>query len=558
MSEQLTDLSVPVGSDGDDPDVDVLIVGGGIVGLYQLYKVLDAGFTATLLEAGDGVGGTWYWNRYPDARFDSESYTYAYLFSKELFDDWEWQEHFAAQPEIERYLNHVVDRFDLRRHIRTGTKVTSAVFDEPSATWTVSGSAGASDGSVTTTEFRARVLIAATGVLSLPFYPDVPGRERFGGESYHTGLWPSTPVDFVGKRVAVVGTGSSGVQLIAAIADEVASLTVYQRTANWCTPLNNRPISPEEQAQLRADFESIRHTLNTSASGFLHVPSDKSALDDSREERWAFYEEMWNSPGFSKMTSNYRDLLTDQEVNAEWCEFLAGKIRGIVADPETADKLIPDHLYGQRRPPFGTNYYETYNKPNVSLVDLKATPILRVTEHGIETADGQREFDIIVWATGFDFGTGALNRMGIRGRDGLALEEYWADGPSTYLGLACRGFPNFFFPGGPHGSTGNNPRYGGDQVDFVTDALVYMRERGDDVIEVTQAAEDRWSDMVNTYAATAPFSEASYFFGSNIPGKPVRYLLNPGGRPKLHSTIARAVADGFQSFEFDRVRETTR
>ena len=259
----------------------MLIVGGGIVGIYQLYKVLDAGFTATLLEAGDGVGGTWYWNRYPDARFDSESYTYAYLFSKELFDDWEWQEHFAAQPEIERYLNHVVDRFDLRRHIRTGTRVTSAVFDEPSATWSVGARRATA-----VARLGPGHSIAATGVLSLPFYPDVPGRETFVGESYHTGLWPSTPVDFVGKRVAVIGTGSSGVQVIAAIADEVASLTVYQRTANWCTPLNNRPITAEEQAQLRADFESIRQTLNTSASGFLHVPCDRSAFDDTKEERW--------------------------------------------------------------------------------------------------------------------------------------------------------------------------------------------------------------------------------------------------------------------------------
>jgi len=530
-------------SERTDPDFDLVIVGGGIVGIYQLYRALEAGFTATLIEAGDGVGGTWFWNRYPDARFDSESYTYAYLFSEELFEEWEWQEHFAGQPEIERYLNHVVDRFDLRGHIRLGTRVTSAEFDEATATWTVT----AGDATI-----RSSVLIAATGVLSLPFYPDVPGRESFGGESYHTGLWPRTPVDFVGKRVAVIGTGSSGVQLIAAIAEEVASLTVYQRTANWCTPLNNRPITPEEQAQLRADFESIRHTLNTSATGFLHVPCDRSSADDSKAQRWTFYEEMWNSPGFTKMTSNYPDLLTDKDVNAEWCEFLAGKIRGIVKDPATAAKLIPDHLYGQRRPPFGTNYYETYNNPKVSLVDLKATPITQVTERGIETADGEQEFDIIVWATGFDFGTGALNRMGIRGRDGLALEEYWADGPSTYLGVACRGFPNFFFPGGPHGSTGNNPRYAGDQVDFVMDVLIHMREAGDDLVEVEAEAEEYWSGMVNTYASTASFSEASYFFGANIPGKPIRYLLNPGGRPKLHSAIARAIDGGFDSFAFER------
>ncbi|MCU1387199.1 MAG: otemo [Ilumatobacteraceae bacterium] len=527
-----------------DVDVDVLVVGGGIVGIYQLHRVLEAGFTAALIEAGNGVGGTWYWNRYPQARFDSESYTYAYLFSEELFDEWEWQEHFAAQPEIERYLNHVVDRFDLRRHIRLGARVTAARFGDETGTWTVRTDDG--------TETRARFLVAATGLLSVPFYPAVPGRDDFGGESYHTGLWPTEPVDFAGKRVAVIGTGSSGVQLIPAIADVAASLTVYQRTANWCTPLNNRPITPDEQSALRADFESIRHTLYTSASGFLHVPHDRGAFEDTPEERLAFFEGMWNSPGFSKMTSNYTDILTDPAANDEWCRFMIGKISAIVDDPETRAKLIPDHRYGQRRPPFVTGYYETFNKPTVSLVDLKTTPILQVTHDGIETADGLREFDIIVWATGFDFGTGALNRMGITGRGGIALVDEWADGPSTYLGVVCRGFPNLFFPGGPHGATGNNPRYAGDQVDFVTGVLVHAREVGADVIEVSEAAEERWSDMVNTYASTSPFSESSYFFGSNVPGKPVRYLLNPGGRPKLLSTIARAVRDGYGDFELSR------
>jgi cation diffusion facilitator CzcD-associated flavoprotein CzcO len=526
------------------PDVDVVIVGAGIVGIYQLYRAREAGFSALLLEAGGGVGGTWYWNRYPEARFDSESYTYAYLFSKELFDEWEWQEHFAAQPEIERYLNHVVDRFELRQDIRLGAKVTSAVYDEASGTWTVR----ATDG----TELRTRFLVAATGVLSLPYFPDVPGRLDFGGESYHTALWPSTPVDFTGKRVAVVGTGSSGVQLIPAIAGEVASLTVYQRSANWCTPLNNRPITPEEQAWLRADFEVIRHTLNTSASGFLHVPHDRKTFDDTKEERLAFYEHMWASPGFTKLTSNYLDLLMDQAANDEWCEFMAGKIRSIVADPDTAAKLIPDHRYSQKRPPFVNGYYEVFNQPNVSLVDLKQTPMLRVTESGIETAEGLQELDIIVWATGFDFGTGALNRMGIRGRDGLALEDYWADGPSTFLGIVCCGFPNFFFPGGPHGSTGNNPRYAGDQVDLVMDALVYLREHDLDIIEVRPASEERWTRMVNTYGEMSPFSEASYYFGTNIPGKPRRFLLNPGGRPKLHEVVAQVVRDDFQAFALDR------
>src|SRR5690348_3056026 len=284
-----------------DPDVDVCIVGAGITGIYQLYRAREAGFSALILEAGSGVGGTWFWNRYPGARFDSESYTYGYLFSRDLFDEWEWREHFAPQTETEQYLNHVVDRFDLRRHMRFDARVTSAVYDEPSARWTVTVDDG--------TAFSAQFLVAATGVLSVPFFPAVPGREDFRGESYHTGLWPATAVDFTGKRVAVIGTGSSGVQLIPAIAPDVASLTVYQRTANWCTPLNNAPITPDEQSQLRANFDAMCEVLNTSAAGFLHPPHDRGAFDDSADERAAFFEKMWQSPGFSKLTSNYLDLL---------------------------------------------------------------------------------------------------------------------------------------------------------------------------------------------------------------------------------------------------------
>jgi cation diffusion facilitator CzcD-associated flavoprotein CzcO len=527
-------------------DVDVLVVGAGITGIYQLYRAREEGFSAVLLEAGRGVGGTWYWNRYPGAQFDSESYTYGYLFSKDLFDEWGWHEHYAQQPEIERYLNHVVDRFDLRRDIRCDATVCSAVFSKSSGRWTVEVSDG--------TELRTHFLIAATGVLSVPYFPDVPGRSDFRGEQYHTGLWPTTPVDFAAKRAAVVGTGSSGVQLIPKIAGDVASLTVFQRTANWCTPLNNGPITPEEQAELRADFKSLRETLNTSASGFLHPAHNRATFDDSREERRAFFEKMWNSPGFSKLISHYTDLTLNRDANAEWCEFIAAKIRGIVEDPETAEKLIPkDHRFAEKRPPFVTGYYESYNRPNVSLVDLKHTPISRVTETGVETTEAVEEFDIIVWATGFDFGTGALTRMGIRGRDGLALEDHWSDGPRTFLGVQTTRFPNFFFPGGPHAAAGNNPRYNGDQVDFITEMLVYCRDRGYDIIEVDPAAEDKWTDMIDAAAVLPPsFGEISYYFGTNIPGKPRRYLLNSLGRPKFFKEIAKVRESGYQAFRPSR------
>jgi cation diffusion facilitator CzcD-associated flavoprotein CzcO len=527
------------------PDVDVLVVGAGVTGIYQLYRALRDGFTARLFEAGDGVGGTWYWNRYPGARFDSESYTYAYLFSRELFEEWEWQERFAEQPETERYFNYVVDRFDLRRHIRFGTRVTSARYDEPSGTWQIASADGA--------HIRARYLIAATGVLSVPFFPEVPGREDFSGTSIHTGRWPATPVELADKRVAVVGTGSSGVQVIPAIAAEAASLTVYQRSANWCTPLNNSPITAEEHAQLRADFEAMCAVLNTSMSGFLHPVHDRKTFDDPSDVRTAFFESMWQSPGFSKLTSNYLDLTIDHDANALWCEFIAEKIRRIVVDPATADRLIPkDHRYAEKRPPFVTGYYETFNRPNVSLVDLKETPMVRVTETGIETTAGTQDFDLIVWATGFDFGTGALRRMGIQGRDGLALEDYWADGPMTFLGVQTAGFPNLFFPGGPHAAAGNNPRYNGDQADFIADTLAYVRQHGYDTIEVTREAEARWTKMVDDGASMSPFGESSYYFGTNIPGKPRKYLLNSGGRPKLFKEMQRVLDTDYEAFTLSR------
>jgi len=366
---------------------------------------------------------------------------------------------------------------------------------------------------------------------------------------HHTGRWPAEPVDFGGQRVAVVGTSSSGVQVVPAIVDEVASLTVYQRSANWCTPLNNRPITAEEQAELRAGFEQLREVLDTSIHGFHHPVNERCAAEDTREARLAFFETMWASPGFMKFTSNYVDLLTDPNANAEWCEFIASKIRGLVHDPATAERLVPkDHRYGEKRPPYVTGYFEAFNQPHVSLVDLRDTPMVRVTETGIETTEGVRDVDVIVWATGFDFGTGAMLRMGIRGRDGRALEDHWADGPTTFLGVQTAGFPNLFFPGGPHAAAGNNPRYNGDQVDFVTDVLVQARTRGVDVVEVSAETEERWSAMVDRAAAATPFGTIGQYVGSNIPGKPRRYLLNAGGRPKLFKEIARVRATDYEAF----------
>lgn len=525
-------------------DVDVLIVGAGVTGIYQLHLAREAGFDALLVDAGDGPGGTWFWNRYPGSRFDSESYTYGYFFSRELFDEWEWREHYAEQPETERYFNHVVDRFGLRAHMRFGTTVEAAVWDEPAGRWNVTASTG---------DIVARHLVAATGVLSVPFIPAFDGLDDFAGVAHHTGRWPTEPVDLVGKRVAVVGTGSSGVQVVPEVAPVVAALTVYQRSANWCTPLNNRPITADEQAALRADFVSIRDTLATSIHGFLHEANERSTFDDDEAARRAFYEAMWNSPGFTKLTSNYADLTLDPEANRSWCDFVAEKVREIVDDPVTAERLIPkDHRFSEKRPPFVTGWYEAFNRDNVELVDTTATPIERVTATGIETSERHRDHDVIVWATGWDFGTGALERMGIVGRDGLRLTDHWADGPTTFLGIMTDRFPNLYFPGGPHAAAGNNPRYNGDQVDFVHEALLRLRDLGADVLDVDEDAVRRWTDMVDRGAEHSPFGEGSYYFGTNIPGKPRKYLLNSGGRPKLFKEIERVRSTDWAAFRSER------
>ena len=518
---------------GSDVDYDVLVIGAGVVGIYQLYLARQAGFSVTTLEAGDGVGGVWYWNRYPAARFDSESYTYAYIFSKELFGEWQWKEEFATQPEIEDYLNHVVDRFDLRKDIQVGQKVVKARFDAERAIWTLTTARGDT--------FTARVVISATGGLSVPHYPEIDGLDDFEGLAYHTGDWPHEQIDFAGKRVAIIGNGPSGAQILPAIVDQVEYVDLYQRTPTWCTPLNNAPISDERHAWLNENFDDIHTTLMTTPHGFLHKLSGKFSTDDTAEERAAFYETMWAAPGFGKLTMNYFDMTTNKEVNDEFCEFLGNKIRSIVKDPVTADRLIPkDHAFGAKRPPFVSGYYEAFNNPHASLIALKETPILRVDATGIETTEKHREYDIIVYATGFDFGTGALTRMGIQGINGLDLSTDWEDGPADYLGFSAHDLPNFFFPGGPHGAGGGNyPRYSADQVDFITKTLIHMRDNGFNVFEPTQENQDAWMNMVEELASRTGFSaEHSHYYGANVAGKARKYLLNPGGRAKLHEMIA--------------------
>ena len=518
----------------NEVDVEVLVIGAGVVGIYALQQAVEQGFQVQLLEAGDGVGGVWYWNRYPSARFDSESYAYGYIHDKELFDGWRWKEEFATQPEIESYLNHAVDHFGLREHISLGQKVNSATWQDAENLWVVQTERGDT--------LRARWVVSATGGLSVPNYPPLDGLESFTGLALHTGAWPHDPVDFAQKRVAIIGNGPSGAQLLPAIVDIVEQVDLYQRTPTWTTPLNNAPITDERQAWLSENFERIAATLRSpqNPSGFLHEPAGKFSTDDSAEERQAFYEEIWKSPGFGKLTTNYYDMTTNREVNLEFCEFLGNKIRGIVHDQETAERLIPkDHLFGAKRPPFVTDYFESFNKPTASLVALRETPIVRVDATGIETTQGHRDYDIIVFATGFDFGSGALTRMGVQGLDGLDLSTDWEDGPSDFAGFSAYQLPNFFFPGGPHGAGGGNyPRYSQDQIDWIISTLVHARESGFDRFMPTEAQQDAWMTMIETLAPKSIFSaEHSHYYGANVEGKPKKLLLNPGGRAKLHEIL---------------------
>lgn len=532
-------------------DVEVLVIGAGIVGIYALYRALDAGFTAQALEAGDAIGGVWHWNRYPSARLDSESYSYAYLFSKELFEQWRWKDEFATQPEVESYLNYVVDRFGLREKIHTGRRVVSTVWSEDENLWTVTSNTGE--------VVRARWIIAATGSVSVPYVPPIAGAEDFAGAAHHTGAWPESPIDFTGKRVAIIGNGPSGAQLLPAIVDVVESVDLYQRSPTWVTPLNNTPIDDDRHEWLSTNYHDIVDTLISGPSGYLHEPAGRFSTADSAEERQAYYEKLWSSPGFSKLTSNYWDMTTNREANLEFCAFLASKIRGIVNDPEVADKLIPaDQLFGTKRPPFVTNYYESFNKPNASLISLKETPIIRIDATGIETTEGHRDYDVIAYATGFDVGPGALTRMGVRGREGFDLTTAWAERAFDFAGFTANHLPNYFFPGELRGSgVGNAPRLAQDQIDWAVDTMAHAREHGYQTFEPTEAQQNAWMTAIETLSPDSIFADVhAHFFGANVEGKPRRFLLNPAGRGQVREALAEVAASENYGGALSSVRET--
>jgi len=537
----ITGSSEPVGQ------YDAIVIGAGITGLYQLIRLRELGLSVRVFEAGSGVGGTWYWNRYPGARFDSESYSYGYSFSKELLQEWEWKEHFSGQPENERYLNFVADKFDLRRDIEFNTRIASATYDESDNCWEIRTTEGK--------RARARFLITAVGVLSAPQMPKVEGLESYTGEWYHTGLWPKEPVSFAGKRVAVIGTGASAVQLITEIAKQVGHLTVFQRTANYCAPLHNGPIDRETQIEIKERYPEIFKRCRETFAGMLHDFDPRSALEVTPEERQATYEGLWTQPGFGKWLGTFRDVISNKEANDTMSEFVRNKIRERVKDPAVAEKLTPrDHPFGTKRVPLESGYYEQFNRDNVLLVDLRETPIERILPNGIQTSDAAYEFDMIIFATGFDAVTGAFARMDIRGVGGRTLKDKWADGPRTYLGIQGAGFPNLFTLVGPHnGATFCNiPRCSEQNVEWVTECIQHMRAHNFKRIEPTPEAEDRWTEHVGeTVANTLLPAVDSWFMGANTPGKKRTFLMYAGGTPAYRKKCDEVAANGYEGFKLE-------
>ena len=490
-----TNIAVAEHAAAAEKTFDAVIIGAGIAGLYQLHRLRELGLSVRVFETGSGVGGTWYWNRYPGARFDSESYTYGYSFSQELLKDWNWTEHFSPQPETLRYLNHVADRFDLRRHIQCNSQVVSAQWDEAERRWQVT----LADGESVSTRF----LVTAVGPLSAYQMPRIPGVDGFKGQSFHTYKWPHEPVDFAGKRVAVIGTGATGVQVIQTIAPLCAQLTVFQRTPNWCTPLHNRVITDEEQAKIKAGYPAMFELLRQTPGCYIHNADPRGTFEVTQDEREAFWEKLYAEPGFAIWMANFRDMLTDPKANALFSDFVARKIRQRVKDPAVAERLIPKcHGFGTRRVPQETGFYEVFNLPHVTLVDTRETPIERVTETGIKTSDADHEFDMIIYATGFDAVTGAFDRIEFRGSDGETLKQHWADGPKTYLGLMSAGFPNMLTIVGPHNASTrcNIPRCIEQNVEWVTGLLRDVHDRGITRFEATAEAETEWSKHVEELA----------------------------------------------------------
>jgi cation diffusion facilitator CzcD-associated flavoprotein CzcO len=532
----------------DGVDHEAIVIGAGVCGIYSLYRLRDMEMDVVVLEAGSDVGGTWYWNRYPGCRFDSESVSYAYSFSEELLQEWDWKERFSPQPETLRYLEHVVERFDLRRHMVFDTAVTDAVYDAEHNRWTVT----TDDGTVRTCRF----LLPAVGLLSVPTRPTYPGMEAFAGESFHTFDWPREGIDLSGRRVGVIGTGATAIQLIAAIAPVVGELRVFQRRANWAAPLHNSLIDDVEQSEIKASYDEIFARCAATPGGFLHGPVAESFHDATPEQRRAFWEELYGQPGFAIWLANYREVLMEPEANAEFSAFIADKIRERVHDPEVAELLIPtDHGFGVQRVPMETNYFEAYNLDHVHLVDVARQPITEIVPEGIRVGEVVHELDVIIYATGFDAITGAFDKIRIVGADGRTLRDTWSDDPRTYLGFQVAGFPNLLLPEGPQGATPttNFPRIIEVGVDWVTALLEHMRDVGASRVECRAEAEEAWQGEVrHSYDALLLRQAKSWFTGynSNIEGRDrMRHMMYNGGAPRFRKRLDAVVAAGYEGFD---------
>ena len=525
---------------------DAVVIGAGVSGLYALHHLREMGLSVRVYDGAEGVGGTWRHNRYPGARVDGPgSPFYCYTFSDELMQEWDWAETQPTQADVLRYVDHFADRFDLRRDIRLETWVQSAHYDEAAQRWTVETSTG--------TRASARFLICAVGALSAAHRPDIPGIDDFGGECYHTGDWPRQPVSFAGKRVGVIGTGSSGVQSIPVIAREAAHLTVFQRTPQYSIPSRNRFVTPAEQLHARENWDDIRALMRRNYGGAPFLINQRTASEDTPEERQALLEKLWEEGTLNFLTGNYADLLTSEETNHMVAEFVRGKIREIVRDPDTIEKLMPDYYLGTKRPILDLGYFETFNRDNVALVDLRRDPIKKITPSGVQTAMGEHPLDMLVLATGFDAITGAFLRLNPRGRDGVSLREKWRDRFHNYLGVTIAGFPNLFMIHGP-GTPGvlyNMPLGAEREVEWIGGCVRHLSKQGLGTVEATPEAEAAWAREVDGFANRTLFPQTdSWYTGANIPGKPRQFSVHVGG-PLYFERLTEVASAGYEGFVFE-------
>jgi cyclohexanone monooxygenase len=530
---------------GEARNLDTIVVGGGLAGLYALHRLRRMGLRAQVLEAGSSIGGTWFWNRYPGARCDVESLEYSYSFSDELQQEWVWPERFAAQPDILRYINHVADRLALRPFILTDARVVSAVFDRGTDLWTVT--------TASREVFQAPFCIMATGNLSLPRVPPFQGLESFKGNWYHSGLWPEEGVDFSGRRVGVIGTGSSGIQMIPIIAEQAEHLFVFQRTANFSVPAENRPITPELDRRHKEKYRYWRDEARRTPFGIAgHPPPTRSALEDAAEERERVYQEKWGTGGNISFLYAYNDLLVNKESNETAAQFVRDKIRSIVRDPKVAELLMPrDHPIGTKRLCLDNGYFETFNRDNVTLVDVRSDPIVEITPSGLRTRTRAFELDDVAFATGFDAMTGALLNIDISVDGGPRLGDKWAHGPRTYLGLMTAGFPNLFMitgPGSP--SVKSNMIASIEQhVDWIADCLRHLDDKEIRQIEADEGAENSWVDHVNQVADATLYPQAnSWYNGANIAGKPRVFMPYVAGLDRYRKICDEVAANDYRGF----------